>query len=138
MNYIIGLLTLLSSSLFSTTALADPAMGSPSVISHAELLKVASGLGMVLLIILVLSWLVKRLNAVSLISSKGFQTLGSMTLGPKEKVVLIKAGDRYLLIGVGGGVVNMLHDFGEQMPQGFSNSDKPTFAEIFKSAVRKS
>lgn len=109
----------------------------PGGINHGELLRIVSGLVCVLIIILVLSWLVKRMNGLNLTSSKGFQYVGSMILGPKEKVVLIKAGARYLLIGVGAASINVLHDFGVELPDGFDAENKSTFADALKSAIGK-
>ncbi len=110
---------------------------STNLISRNELLRLITGLLVVLLIIVCLSWIVKRLNIVKLSTSKGFQSIASMTLGAKEKIILLKVGDRYLLIGVGASTVSTLHDFGEQLPLGFDAENKTTFAELLKSAVGK-
>nr|WP_226905645.1 flagellar biosynthetic protein FliO [Legionella antarctica] len=124
-------------SLFSSTvALAVPADHS-NIISHNELMRVVMGLLSVLLIIICLSWIVKRLNLVKISTSKGFQTIASMTLGSKEKIILLKVGDRHLLMGVGASTVSLLYDFGEQLPAGFHLENKPAFAEFLKSAVGK-
>ncbi len=131
-----NLLTLILS-LISTSVLALP-QGSPNVISQNELVRVITGLLIVLLIIIVLSWIVKRLHGVHLGTSKGFESIGSMTVGPKEKVMLLKVGERYLLMGVGSGSVNLICDFGTERPEGFNPEDKPTFAQVLKSAVGKS
>lgn len=131
-RYISSLICLLISSVAS----ALPANNS-NLITHTELMRVIAGLFFVLLIIVSLSWLVKRLNIVKLSTSRGFQSIASMTLGSKEKVILLRVGERYLLIGVGASAVNTLHDFGEQLPPGFEPEIKPTFAEILKSAVGK-
>jgi flagellar protein FliO/FliZ len=120
----------------STVALALPAE-SPNIITHQELMRVVTGLLCILLLIVCLAWIVKRLNVVKFSSSKGFQSIATMSLGPKEKIVLLKVGVRYLLIGIGASTVNILHDFGEEQPQGFDSENKPTFAELLKSAVGK-
>ncbi|WP_045097424.1 flagellar biosynthetic protein FliO [Legionella fallonii] len=120
----------------SRWALALPTDGA-NLISRNELLRLITGLLMVLLVIVCLSWIVKRLNVVKLSTSKGFQSIASMTLGAKEKIILLKVGERYLLVGVGASTVNTLHDFGEQLPAGFDAENKTTFAELLKSAVGK-
>ncbi|MDP3269315.1 MAG: flagellar biosynthetic protein FliO [Legionella sp.] len=130
---LISIFILSSVSRFSFAFSSEPA----SAISKGELIRVMLGLGLVLLIIMGLSWVTKRLHLVNLSSAKGFHNIGSMTLGPKEKIMLIKAGEHFLLLGVGGGVVNLLHDFGTELPKGFETGEKNSFAEILKSAVRK-
>lgn len=125
-------------SLMAKAACALPAENSNNMISHSELMRVISGLLLVLLIIIVLSWLVKRMQSANFSSSKGFQSIASITLGPKERVMLLKVGERYLLMGVGAGSVTLLYDFGDQLPPGFDLANKSTFAELLKSAVGKS
>lgn len=123
--------------LISTAAFAD-SQTAPGVLNHSELVKILTGLLLVLLVIFLLSWLVKRFNVVQLSSSKGFNVVASMTLGPKERMLLLKVGARYLLIGVGASSVNTLYDFGEQMPEGFDVENKSSFADLLKSTLRKS
>ncbi|WP_051078193.1 flagellar biosynthetic protein FliO [Legionella shakespearei] len=120
----------------STVVCALPAE-SPNRITHGELTRVIGGLLLVLLIILVLSWLVKRLQGVNLGSAKGFQSIASIHLGPKERLVLMKVSSRYLLMGVSTGTITLIHDFGEQLPAGFDGENKPAFSELLKSAIGK-
>lgn len=110
----------------------------PNMITHGELTRVIGGLFLVLLIILILSWLVKRLQSVNLGSSKGFQSIASIHVGPKERLVLMKVSSRYLLMGVGTGTITLVYDFGEQLPAGFDGDNKPAFSELLKSAIGKS
>lgn len=106
-------------------------------INHAEMLRMVFGLMVVLVVILALSWIVKRMNGVAFSSTKGFQYLGGMVVGPKEKVMLLKAGTRYLLIGIGSASITLLHDFGEALPEGFDAENKSIFADVLKSAIGK-
>lgn len=131
MHYlVVFFLSIISSDIFAGTQ-------SSAVLSANEMIKLLSGLLLVLFVILLLSWLVKRFNVVQLSSSKGFTTIASMTLGSKERMMLIKVGTRYLLVGIGSSSVTTLHDFGEQLPNGFEGENKPSFPELLKSALRK-
>lgn len=130
-------LIILVLSLITTVTFAD-SQTTPAVLNHSELVKILTGLLLVLFIIFLLSWLIKRFNVVQLSSAKGFHSIASMTLGPKERMLLLKVGTRYLLIGIGASTVNTLYDFGEQLPEGFDVENKSSFAELLKSAVPKS
>lgn len=130
--------SVLFSLLAPTGAFAASSPETIGVLSRGELMRVLAGLLCVLLIILLLSWVVKRLNGVQLSSVKGFQSIATMTLGPKERITLLKVGEQYLLIGLGTGSVNMLYDFGTECPKGFDKQEKAGFAELLKSAMRKS
>ena len=59
--------------------------------------------------IFVLALLVKK-TRVKFGQSGRLQILSSLSVGPKERVVEIKAGDRNLLLGVGPGNVRLLCD----------------------------
>lgn len=107
-------------------------------ISSQELIKVLGGLLLVILIILFLSWILKRLNASSMLTGSGFKGLASMTLGAREKILLVQAGERYLLLGVTTGSINLLHDFGTEMPAGFHPANPASFSDLMKSVMRKS
>lgn len=107
-------------------------------LSQGELIRVMLGLFLVLLLIMVLSWLVKRVQSANLGSCKGFQSIANMILGPKEKIMLLKVGTRFLLVGLASGHISLLYDFGEQLPSGFESTNKPSFTELLKSTVVKS
>lgn len=124
-------------SLISPVLFALPT-DNPNMITHGELMRVTGGLLLVLVIIFVLSWLVKRVQGMNLNSSRGFQSIASIHVGPKERLVLMKVGPRYLLMGVGTATITLLHDFGEHLPAGFDGENKPAFSEFLKTAVGKS
>lgn len=133
----IRLLISLCCTVFTTLVHALPAEHAGATLSHGELTRVITGLLLVLIIIIALSWLIKRLNLVNLRSSQGFELIASMILGPKEKIMLMKVGEQYLLMGVAGGSISMLYDYGKALPSGFSVENKPGFAELLKSAIGK-
>lgn len=133
MHYLFFIVLLLR---FSTvSAMSESAS---SMVSSSEISRMLIGLVLVLLIIFLLALAVKKLQRVNLVSSKTLQTLASTSLGAKEKIVLLKVSRRYLLIGVASGSINLLHDFGEEIPDGFDLEDKVSFASFFNSVVRKS
>ncbi|HHF7366624.1 TPA: flagellar biosynthetic protein FliO [Legionella bozemanae] len=107
-----------------------------SVLNHGELMRIVMGLLLVLLLIIALSWVVKRLHGIQMGSAKGFQSIASMILGPKEKITLLKVGARYLLIGSGSGQITLLYDFGERLPTGFDSINKTSFADLLKSVAK--
>jgi flagellar protein FliO/FliZ len=131
------LLTAMPLGLLSFSLWATP-MTNTSALDSSYMLRVFGGLILVILLIIMLSWLVKKVNGVHLGSAKGFQLISSLTLGPKERVVVIKYNTRYFLLGVGSASVNLLHDFGDQPPEEAAPVNKSSFGDILKSAVGKS
>ncbi|MDI9817631.1 MULTISPECIES: flagellar biosynthetic protein FliO [unclassified Legionella] len=125
--------------LFPLTTWADLATKNSSSLSHEELLRVIGGLLLVIALIIFLSWLLRRLNGIGLGMSAGFKVISTMSLGTKEKLMIVNAGNRFLLIGVTPNAINTLYDFGEELPADFSQPDaKASFAQILKKAIRKS
>lgn len=94
----------------------DPALASvdtasrlvESPLSTANLLQTAGGLVLVLGVMLVLAWLVKRYVQLPGVGKGQVQILGGVSLGAREKAVLLSVEGRRLLVGVAPGRVQTL------------------------------
>lgn len=71
-------------------------------------LQLASGLGIVLLSILALAWLLKRINRFPNRDLSELELLASLSLGQRERVVIVRAGDTQLVLGVAPGNITKL------------------------------
>ena len=84
-------------------------------------------LGLVVGLILLLAWVMKKLPGAGLKSMSGLRTLASLAVGPRERVVIVDCGGQQLLLGVTQHSVNLLHTLPEPL------LDAPTqagFAEL--------
>lgn len=63
----------------------------------------------VLAVIFSLAWLVRRARGVTLNSNNTLSVLASVSVGQRERAVLIRCGDTQLLLGVAQGQVTRLH-----------------------------
>lgn len=77
--------------------------------SASYLAQFVVGLVIVLLCIVVLAWLAKRLNGFQSLSGDSLQILGGLSMGSRERLVLVKVGSEQLLLGVTPGQINALH-----------------------------
>jgi flagellar protein FliO/FliZ len=93
----------------STTAFAAPVQ--PAVPSAAGgLLRVILALLVVLAAVLAAAWLARRMRAISGGgSSSSLELLAQLPLGTRERAVLVRVGERQLLLGVAAGSVRTLH-----------------------------
>lgn len=66
------------------------------------------GLGVVIVVLLASLWLIKRLTSSRGISS-GIKVLGGVSIGSRERVVLVEVADKVLVLGVSAANVNTLH-----------------------------
>ncbi len=72
------------------------------------------GLLIVLVIIVGSSWLLRRYGNISSNAGKGLKIIGGISIGSREKVLLLQAGKKQLIIGVAPGQVSMLHVLDEE------------------------
>ncbi len=93
--------------LASGAALADE-VARPGV-DTAALLRVTVGLVVVLLVIVGLGWVLRRMGGMHTHGSGQLRVLAGVSVGTKERVVLVSAGKTQLLLGVGPGQVRTLH-----------------------------
>ena len=77
--------------------------------SSGYLVQLIVGLMFVLFCIVVLAWLAKRFNRLQSSSDGSLQILGGISMGARERVVLVQVGATQLLLGVAPGRINMLH-----------------------------
>jgi flagellar protein FliO/FliZ len=101
----------------------------------------ALSLLVVLGLIFLLGWGLKRLQGVRVGGQAAMRIHGGLQVGPKERVLLIEAGGQHLLIGVSAGGVSTLHVYAEPpvVPAaGDAAVDLPPFAVAFRDALMKS
>jgi flagellar protein FliO/FliZ len=55
------------------------------------------------------AWLARRLRGVSGVSTSGLEVLAQVSLGARERAVLIRVGECQVLVGVAPGNVRTLH-----------------------------
>jgi len=95
---------------------AAPAIiGAESVepLSTANLTQWTIGLMFVLLLIIAAAWLTKRFTGFGSAQAGQLKVLSGVSLGSREKAVLIRAGKQHILLGVAPGRVVNLHTFEE-------------------------
>ncbi|MDF1828474.1 MAG: flagellar biosynthetic protein FliO [Cycloclasticus pugetii] len=140
MNYLRALsLMFTSTAAFSSV---PTAIGSNSVdpFSTANLTQWTIGLFFVLLLILIVAWAAKRFTGLASSHKGHLKVLSGVSLGHREKAVLIQAGNQHLLLGVAPGRVVTLHTFeAGEISQSLSQEEAvPTaFQDSLKKVMNK-
>jgi flagellar protein FliO/FliZ len=102
-------LTLASPLTHGAEGMGAPAGLGVSPLGTGALMETAGGLLLILALIIGLGWLVRRYGRLP-IAGKGIVTiLGGVSLGPRERAVVLQVGDARLLVGVAPGRVQTLH-----------------------------
>lgn len=83
----------------------------------------------VLALILALAWLAKRMPGVAGASNPALRVVGSLSLGPRERVVVVDVGGTQLLLGVGAGGTRALHTLTAPLPAAERSQATP-FAQL--------
>jgi flagellar protein FliO/FliZ len=75
------------------------------------LLQTLLSLGLVLGLIFALGWATRRLNRLRGARGETLQIESGLTLGARERLVLVRVNGQQFLLGVGAGSVQLLHRF---------------------------
>ncbi len=125
----------------ATASQAVPATASPMRLSQtdpfsfASLLQLFLGLALVIGVILLLAWLMRRFGGAGF-SASGMKVIATLPLSARERVVLVEAGDKQLLLGVAPGRVNLLASYDEPIIESSIMQSAP-FAERLKEAMAR-
>lgn len=80
----------------------------PAPTSTGSLLQVLMGLIVVLGLMAAAAWLLRRFNASKGMTGAHIKILGGVSIGTRERVVLIEVADQWIVVGVAPGQVNAL------------------------------
>ncbi len=95
-----------------------PALAAASaeqVLASERLAEVLLGLLAVLAAIVVAAWVGRRVLRLQPGIDSRLRLVGGLSLGPRERIVLVQAGDTQLLVGVAPGRVQTLHVLDEPL-----------------------
>ena len=101
-----------------------------AMLDSSQLLDTGLGLIAVLALMLGLAWLVKRYVSVPGMGRGQVQIVGGVSLGPRERAVLLQVEGQRLLVGVAPGRVQTLHVLSDK-------ADDGAFAEQLEQAVQQ-
>ncbi len=92
----------------------------------------------VLMLILAMAWLFRRINRFSSEALGNFRILGGLSVGTRERVVMVQVGKKQLLLGVAPGRVTTLHVLDEQIsPDNLPERQATTFAQRLGAALKQ-
>ncbi len=78
-------------------------------VSSPYLLKLTGGLVLVVLVIVALAWLVKKLNLAQQSGQGLIRVVAGLSLGTRDRIVLLQVGEEQILVGLSPGRIEKLH-----------------------------
>jgi flagellar protein FliO/FliZ len=109
---------LLSFGLFSEALLAQAEKQAGSAlepISSPYLLKLTGGLLLIVALIFLLAWLTKKFNLNQQSQSGLMRIIAGMSIGTRDRIVLLQVGDEQILLGLTPGRIEKLHTLAQPL-----------------------
>ncbi|MFN3566683.1 MAG: flagellar biosynthetic protein FliO [Burkholderiaceae bacterium] len=91
---------------FAALALASAPAYAQAPAEGPSLVPMVVALVFVLALIPLAMWLLKRLGGVQPAGAAGLRVVAQLALGPRERIVVVEAGERWLLLGVTAASIN--------------------------------
>lgn len=102
---------------------ADEGSGGGSGVDAAALIRLVVGLGVVLFLIVAMGWVMRRSGRFTGAAAGQLRVIGGVSVGSRERVVLVQVGEQQLLVGVAPGRVQTLHVLDEPLSGGDGTPD---------------
>jgi flagellar protein FliO/FliZ len=110
-----------------------PVLADPNIAGN--LIQTTLGLLVVLLLIGAAAWGVKRFGGLKMGAAGRLKIVGGLSLGTRERVVLLEVGDQQLVLGVAPGQIRTLHVLDTPLPAETREETPTGFADRLQAAM---
>lgn len=128
----------------ATAPVSNPAIvhasSTPSLITGsagAQLMQLLFGLVLVVGLIFLLAWLVRRVQQVGPRANQAIRLVSSQALGPRDRLVLVQVGEEQILLGLTPGRITPLHVLRQPVHAADSQPAQPEFAQRLLELLNK-
>lgn len=105
---------------------ASTTAGAPVISSGASLAQAGLGLFAVIALILAMAWVARRVGLVRHgAGNASIKVVGSLMLGPRQRVVTVEVGDTWIVLGVSPNEIRPLHTLAAQPDTGAPDGSRP-------------
>ena len=109
----------------------------PRPVDELDLVQVIAPLFMVIILIFVLAWMVKKMNRGIPAMGKDIEILASTPLSSQSRLCLIRVAGKDMLIGVTAGHISHLQTFDQPVVKKDTAPPPTDFSEQFKKLLRR-
>ncbi|MES2819734.1 MAG: flagellar biosynthetic protein FliO [Pseudomonadota bacterium] len=125
MSRLLGLFTLLPLVVLA----AEPAAPMTSSGIAGQLVQLLLGLGLVIGLIFLLAWVMRRVQRIGPRGNQAIKLLASQALGPRDRLLLVQVGKEQILLGLTPGRITPLHVLAEPVQLPDAEPATPEFAQ---------
>ncbi|MCK4864286.1 MAG: flagellar biosynthetic protein FliO [Gammaproteobacteria bacterium] len=144
MRALISFFTLLFTHVSYAAVAADTTKGkaiaslSSEPVGLGSYLQMFFGLFIVVALIIGMAWFMRRMSSMGGMAAGNLKVLGGISVGQRERVVLIQAGETQLLVGVAPGEIRTLHVMDEPITSTVEANSKvsSSFSEKLHAAIK--
>ena len=106
-------------------------------VSSGTIIQTFIALAIVVGLLLGTAWFSRKVAGGKGFGQGGMKTLGGITLGPRERIVLVEVGDTWLVIGIVPGQIRTLHTMPKGSAPSFPGEEgtEPPFATWLKQVM---
>jgi flagellar protein FliO/FliZ len=115
------------------TGMAQPA----SPLSVSSLSQLTLSLLAIVALILAISWALKRLKMAGPRGSGGMAVLDELSVGPRDRIVLVRVGESQVLVGVSAAGLTPLTPLATPIVLKGGGSPAPAFAERLRELMKR-
>lgn len=126
-----GLFLALPLSALAAEPVAQVAAAAPVASSGigGQLTQLVLGLLLVVGLIFVLAWLMRRVQRIGPGNAQVIEMIGSRALGPRDRLVLVQVGEEQILLGITPGRITPLHVLKTPVEATRTETATPEFAQ---------
>ncbi|MCP1464702.1 MULTISPECIES: flagellar biosynthetic protein FliO [unclassified Pseudomonas] len=125
----VGLLAALPLAVWAAEPVAQVAAAPVGGSVGGQLTQLVLGLLLVVGLIFVLAWLMRRVQSIGPGNAQVIEMIGSRALGPRDRLVLVQVGEEQILLGITPGRITPLHVLKTPVPTTQSQPATPEFAQ---------
>lgn len=130
----------LNQQVFAAEVVKEKAIASLSnePIGLSNYLQMFLGLFFVIALIVGMAWFMRRMGNMSGANAANLKVIGGLSIGQRERIVLVQAGNTQLLVGVAPGEIRTLHVMDELITEttDSNSSTNSSFADKLHSAIK--
>lgn len=121
--------------LAAETVKSGPLTSEP--IGAGSYLQMVLGLLFILTLIFGMGWFIRRMGTFNSVANGSIKLLGGLSVGQREKVVLVQVGETQLLVGVAPGQIRTLHVLDKPVSDYEPHPASSGFAEKLNSFLKQ-
>jgi len=105
--------------------------------TNVDLLQIFTALAGVIALIVIAAWLMRRMGNITGQRNEKMRVVAALSMGARERVVLMQVGEQQLLLGVSPGRINTLHVLDQALDMSSTNHPVTAFQEKFKKIMSR-